>query len=61
MFQTTLADSGVITDPSYQNQITFVSSFDKLPKQIDFFIVDTYADVRPQVVKQIALKCDFQF
>ena len=59
--QTTAAVNGVLTDPSYQNQITFVSSFDKLPKQIDFAIVSTNADVRPQVVKQITAKCDVQF
>ena len=59
--QTTAAVNGVLTDPSYQNQITFVSSFDKLPKQIDIAIVATNADVRPQVVKQITAKCDVQF
>ena len=59
--QTTVAVNGVLTDPAYQNQITFVSSFDKLPKQIDFAIVATNADVRLQVVKQIAAKCDVQF
>jgi hypothetical protein len=59
--QTIVADSGVLTEPSYQNKITFVSSFDKLPKQIDFAIVATNADVRLQVVKQIAAKCDVQF
>ena len=37
--QTNVAINGVLTDPSYQNQITFVSSFDKLPKQIDIAIV----------------------
>jgi hypothetical protein len=58
---TTEAVTGGLTDPSYQNQITFVSSFEKLPKQIDFAIVATNADVRPQVVKQITAKCDVQF
>ena len=59
--QTTLAVSGVSNYPSYHNQITFVSSFDKLPKEIDIAIVATNADVRPQVVKQITAKCDVQF
>ena len=59
--QTTLAVNGMFTDPAYQNQITFVSSFDQLPKQIDFAIVATNADVRTQVVKQIAAQCDVQF
>ena len=31
--QTTLAVSGVSNYPSYHNQITFVSSFDKLPNE----------------------------
>ena len=59
--QTTVAVNGVLTNPSYQNQLTFVSSFDKLPKQIDIAIVATNADVRPQVVKQITAKCDVHF
>ena len=59
--QTTLAVNGVLTDPSYQKQITFVSSFDKLPRQIDIAIVATNSDVRPQVVKQITAECDVQF
>ena len=36
-----------------QHKVTFISSFEKIPKKINIAIVATNADVRPQVVKQI--------
>ncbi len=42
-----------MTAPSIQHKVTFLSSFEKIPKKIDIAIVATNADVRPQVVKQI--------
>jgi hypothetical protein len=49
------------SDQTIQHKVSFISSFAKTPKQIDIAIVATNADVRPQVVKQIAAKCDVQF
>ena len=42
-----------MTAPSIQHKITFLPSFENIPKKIDIAIVATNADVRPQVVKQI--------
>jgi hypothetical protein len=44
---------GELTESAVQHKITFESSFEKIPKQIDITIVATNADVRPQIVKQI--------
>ena len=40
-------------EPAVKHKVTFISSFEKIPKKIDIAIVATNADVRPQVVKQI--------
>ena len=42
-----------MTVPAIQHKVTFISSFEKIPKKINIAIVATNADVRPQVVKQI--------
>lgn len=42
-----------MTVPAIQHKVTFLSSFEKIPKMINIAIVATNADVRPQVVKQI--------
>ena len=47
-----------MTVPAIQHKVTFISSFEKIPKKINIAIVATNADVRPQVVKQI--KANFE-
>jgi hypothetical protein len=47
--------------PSIQHKVTFFSSFEIIPKKINIAIIATNADVRPQVIKQVATKCDVQF
>jgi hypothetical protein len=42
-----------MTVPAIQHKVTFISSFEKIPKKINIAIVATNADVRPQVVKKI--------
>ena len=42
-----------MTVPAIQHKVTFISSFEKIPKKINIAIIATNADVRPQVVKQI--------
>lgn len=44
---------GGVTDPAVQHKVTYLTSFEKIPTQIDIAIVATNADARPNVVKQI--------
>ena len=44
---------GELTESGVQHKVTFLTSFEKIPKKINIAIVATNADVRPQVVKQI--------
>ena len=50
-----------LTESAVQHNITFESSFEKIPKQIDIAIVATNADVRPQVVKQITANNEVRY
>ena len=49
------------TKPAAQHKVTFLSSFEKIPKQVDIAIIATNADVRALVVKQIVKKCDVRY
>ena len=54
VFKTVCPDNvSGMTPPAIQHKVTFLSSFEKIPKKINIAIVATNADVRPQVVKQI--------
>ena len=44
-----------------QNKVTFLSSNEKIPKQVNIAIIATNADVRSQVVKQIATNCEVHY
>ena len=52
---------GELTKSAVQKKITFDSSFETIPKQIDIAIVATNADVRPQVVKQITANNEVRY
>ena len=61
MNQPTTDFHGELTESAVQHKITFESSFEKIPKQIDIAIVATNADVRPQIVKQITANNEVRY
>ena len=50
-----------VTESAVQHKATFLTSFEKIPKQIDIAVVSTNADVRPQVAKQIATNKEVRY
>jgi len=44
---------GGVNDSAVQHKVTYLTSFEKIPTQIDIAIVATNADDRPNVAKQI--------
>ena len=52
---------GSVTESAVQHKATFLTSLEKIPKQIDIVVVATNADVRPQVAKQIATNSEVRY
>jgi len=49
------------TKPAAQHKVTFLSSFEKIPKQVDIAIIATNANVRALLVKQIVEKYNVRY
>ena len=60
-YKTSNYKSDNVTEPVIQHKTTFLTSFEKIPKNINIAVVATNADVRPRVIKQILTKNEVSY